>query len=142
MKKYLLLIGLIFSLSIQLLSQTTSDQKAVLEKALSHIDFQENLHLNTQNQAILYILKSEIISSNIELSQFGHIAEFLSKQEIQNKNSQVYLNFIAVDFTDNKLVHIIYEYVIDGKVRASKMLQLEKQFTNWTLTETTNLISN
>lgn len=41
-----------------------------------------------------------------------------------------------------KEVHIIYEYVIDGKVRASKMLQLEKQFTNWTLTETTNLISN
>ena len=133
LKKNLLIIALIFGLSLQLLSQTTNDQKEVIEKVLSLIEFQEHAHYNSYGELTLVILDNNIILSSHKLIHFENPVEFIKKEELQANNIVAYLEFVKVDFTNDRLVQVIYKYVITGEVFATRLLLFEKKSDQWEL---------
>lgn len=135
MKKKLLIIGLVFGLSFQLFSQTTNDQKAIVEKVFKLIETQENPQKISSDQSPLFILDNGIISTSLN---FERSVVFSTKENLQRNNIETYLEFITIDFSNEKLVHVIFNYVIKNEIKVNRMLQFEKQSEKWILTETTN----
>ena len=133
------IIGILLALSLQLFAQSTTDQKAVLEKVLTLIEFKKYAHTNSFGDMELVILENGMVPNNLALSCFGNPVIFIKDEDIQSNNIQAYLKFNTIDYSSDKIVIINYEYVVTGEVKIHEKLRFEKIVSEWELKEIISL---
>lgn len=136
MKKNLFIIGLVLGLSMQLFAQTTNDKNAVVGKSIDLMELNESSLKSGTGKTTCSILENGIVSSKIEIAKFKNKVKILSKEDMKTTNISAYLEFQAVDFTNDKLVHVICQYVKNNEVVSKKMFRLEKSADKWELIKT------